>query len=391
MLTKKVAIIHDWMNGFRGGEQVLDALVEIFPQAEIFTLFYTPGTLNARIENRPIHVSFLNKLPGAKRFYRYYLPLFPMAIERFDLSQFDLVISSSHCVAKGVIPHPKALHLCYCHTPMRYSWDRYQDYFGHSKVEPLLFPFIHYLRIWDVSASHRVDHFIANSNWVRRRIERFYRRDADVIYPPLSLDKFSVAAGDKGDYYLIVAAFAPYKRIDIAIEACEKLDRRLLIVGAGQDEKKLRGLAKGRTEFLGKVAHEDLKDLLGGARAFLHPGEEDFGIAPLEAMAAGTPVIAFGSGGALETVVPNETGIFFREQTVESLSEAILNFEKENFSKEACRRQAERFSRERFLNEFREMTERQLRKNHRQDALDSSPKNFPIPGSRDSASSPLDI
>jgi len=355
---KKVAIVHDWMNGFRGGEQVLDALVEVFPDAEIFTLFYTPGALNRRIESRPIHVSFLNKIPGARRYYRYFLPFFPLAIERFDLSAFDLVISSSHCVAKGVIPAPGALHICYCHTPMRYAWDRYRDYFGKSKLEPLISIFMHYLRMWDVVSSQRVDHFITNSNYIRSRIDRFYRREATVIYPPLETSRFRPTAGDRGNYYLVVSAFAPYKRIDLAIRTCEKLNRKLFIIGTGQDEKSLKALAGDHTVFLGRLPHEELNDLLAGAKALLFPGEEDFGIAPVEAMAAGTPVIAYGKGGCLETVIPNATGLFFTEQSVESLENAILEFEGKKFSREACVAQAQRFGRERFQREVLQTIER---------------------------------
>lgn len=357
---KRVAIIHDWMNGFRGGEQVLDALVEIYPDAEIFTLFYTPGTLNERIESRPIHASLLNKIPGARFFYRHLLPLFPWAIERFDLSGFDLVISSSHCVAKGVIPAPGALHVCYCHTPMRYAWDRYQDYFGKSKLEPLISLFMHYLRTWDVVSSHRVDHFIANSEYIRSRIARCYRRDSQVVYPPLETARFSPTRGDRGDYYLIVSAFAPYKRIDLAIQACEKLKRKLFVVGTGQDERQLKALAGDNTVFLGRLPHSELNDLLAGAKALLFPGEEDFGIAPLEAMAAGTPVIAYGKGGALETIIPHVTGLLFDEQTVESLESAILECETRKFLPEACVKQAQRFSRDRFQREIRETIEHLL-------------------------------
>lgn len=350
----KVAVVHDWLNGFRGGEQVLDAILEVFPQAELFTLFYTPGTLNERIEQRTIHTSFLNRLPKNHKYYRFLLPFFPMAIEKLNVQDFDLVLSSSHCVAKGIIPNPRSLHICYSFTPMRYAWDRYLDYFGGSFLEPLFYPILHYLRMWDVTSSSRVDYFLTLSDWVKKRIRKYYRRDSHVIYPFANLEHFRPRLGEKGDYYLIVSAFAPYKRVDLAIRACQKLGRRLVIIGGGQDEKKLKILAGPTTEFLGRAPLSVLSETYAGARALLFPGQEDFGITPLEAMASGTPVIAFNQGGVTETVVEGKTGLFFREQTVESLCEAILKFEStEAISKDKCVAQAARFSRESFLNSFR--------------------------------------
>ncbi len=350
----KVAIVHDWLVSSRGGERVLDALCEIFPQAEIFTLFHRPGKVNARIGAHKIHTSFLNGFPGIENYYRYLLPLFPFAVERLPVRGFDLVISSSHCVAKGIIPDPEALHVSYCYTTMRYAWDQYDQYFPPGLKEKLIAPFMHSLRQWDVTSSARVDQFVAISHFVAKRIEKYYRRDSDVIYPFVDLEHFKPVHGERGDYYLLVSAFAPYKRVELAIEACQRLDRRLLIVGDGQDAKKLRGLAGKRTEFLGSLPDTDLPDLYAGARALLFPGTEDFGITPLEAMACGTPVIAYGKGGACETVEDGRTGIFFHEQSVSGMVKAIQQFESlpGACSPQACRDRAQFFSRQRFQSEF---------------------------------------
>ena len=350
----KVALVHDWLTGYRGGEKVLAALCELFPKAPIYTLFYRKGSVGETIESHPIHASGLNRLLGVNHYYRYLLPLLPSAIERFDLTDFDLVISSSHCVAKGVLVRPTALHVCYCHTPMRYAWDRYSDYFPPSLKEKVAYPFIHYLRLWDVTSSHRVDRFLTNAEWVSARIEKFYRRKATVIHPFVDVDKFKPIAGDLGEYYLVVSAFAPYKRLDLAIEACSQLGRKLFIVGSGQDEAKLRRLAGPKVSFLGKLGEDDVALLYAGARALLFPGEEDFGIAPLESMSCGRPVIAFGRGGVLETVVPSVTGLFFGDRSADSLCRSILDFENNpgRFTVQACRERAMAFSRQTFVRRF---------------------------------------
>ncbi len=347
----KVAFIHDWLVGYRGGERMLEVMLEAFPQAEIFTLFYNQAKVSPRIEAHTIHASFLNKIPGKTKIYREMLPLFPMAIESFDLSKFDLVISSSHCVAKGVIPSPHALHICYCYTPMRYAWDKASDYFsGWKKV--LVQPFLHYLRMWDVNSASRVSHFIAISNWVKSRIKNYYGREASVITPYVDLDFFKPIHGEQGDYFLTVSAFAPNKRLDLAIKACEKMGKKLIIVGEGQEKAQLEQLAGLNTKFVGKISFEELADLYSGCKALLFTGEDDFGISPLEAMASGRPVIAYARGGALETVIENKTGVFFREPSVESLVDAIERFEKLSFSVDVCRKQAERFSKNKFQTEF---------------------------------------
>ncbi len=352
----KIAFVHDWLVGYRGGERMLEVMLEEFPDAEIFTLFYSKGRVSPRIESHTVHASFLNKFPFRKKWYRELLPFFPMAIESFDLTQFDLIISSSHCVAKGVIPSPHALHICYCYTPMRYAWDKTQDYFSGWK-RLLVSPLLHYLRIWDTSSSSRVTRFVAISGWVQKRIQHYYGRKADVIYPYVDLEQFHPVKGESGDYYLTVSAFAPNKRLDLAIQACEKLGKPLIIVGDGQEKAQLEKLAGKNTRFVGKVGFEELTDLYAGCKALLFTGEDDFGISPLEAMASGKPVVAYARGGALETVLENKTGVFFKEPTVECLTRAIVQLESLKFSEEECRKQAERFSKQKFKREFSELVE----------------------------------
>jgi glycosyltransferase involved in cell wall biosynthesis len=332
----KVAIVHDWLTGMRGGEKTLEVFLDLLPGAHLFTLVHDRGKLSPRIESTPIHTSFIQRLPFGVKRYRYYLPLMPAAIERFDLTPFDLVLSLSHCVAKGAITRPETLHICYCFTPMRYAWESHHRYFGEDRVgrvgRLLLPPLFTYLRMWDVASAHRVDHFIAVSEAVARRIKKYYGRDSTVIPCPVETGRFRASSG--GDYYLIASAFAPYKRIDLAIETFNALGYPLRIVGAGQDERRLRALAGRNVEFLGWLTGQDLVEQYEGCKAFLLPGEEDFGIAPLEAMAAGRPVIAFGRGGALETVIPfddsegrDPTGVLFFEESAEGLAEAVRRFE----------------------------------------------------------------
>ncbi|MBI5827560.1 MAG: glycosyltransferase [Deltaproteobacteria bacterium] len=359
----KVALIHDWLTGMRGGEKVLEVFCEIFPEADLFTLLHIPGSVSKTIENRSIKTSFIQRLPLARRRYRSMLPLFPLAIESFNLNGYDLVLSSSHCVAKGVIPPPGALHISYIHTPMRYVWDMRHDYFGGigGVSGRLIALFSHYLRMWDVTSSARVDRFIANSAHVAKRVEKYYRRPAHVINPPVECSMFRLDR-DRGDFYLIVSAFAPYKRIDVAIEAFNTLGLKLKVIGAGQDGKRLRSIAKGNVEFLGWKSDEELAGYYAGCKALVFPGEEDFGIVPLEAMACGRPVIAYGKGGALETIIPLNpalgakapegppTGVFFYEQTPSALARAVSMFEEreKEFIPGRIRERALGFSREAF-------------------------------------------
>jgi glycosyltransferase involved in cell wall biosynthesis len=336
----KVAIIHDWLTGMRGGENTLEVFCDLFPGADLYTLIHRKGSVSAKIESLPIRTSFLQQIPGAVKRYRRFLPLMPAAIERFDLSSYDLVLSSSHCVAKGVITRPETLHVCYCYTPMRYAWESHHRYFPDGRLGPvarwLLPPVFTYLRMWDVTSAARVDRFVAISEAVRGRIRKYYGRDSAVIHCPVDTGRFQASSG--GDYYLVVSAFAPYKRIDLAIEAAGRLGLRLKVAGVGQDEGRLRKLAASypgaNIEFLGWKTGRELEALYEGCRAFLFPGEEDFGIAPVEAMASGRPVIALAQGGALETIVGADdaegrppTGVFFEEESAESLCGAIRTFE----------------------------------------------------------------
>jgi glycosyltransferase involved in cell wall biosynthesis len=375
----KVALVHDWLTGMRGGERVLEVFCEIFPDADIFTLLHTPGSVSRTIEGRRIKTSFIQRLPLARTRYRAYLPLFPMAVEGLDLRGYDLVLSSSHCVAKGVIPPPDAAHISYIFTPMRYVWDKFHDYFGPSRYGGVkgaaLRAAAHYLRGWDVASSARTDHFIAISRHVARRVRKYYRREASVVYPPVDCARFSVSTGPAGDYYLMVSAFAPYKRIDLAIETFNRLKRPLRIIGSGQDAVRLKGLAGPGIEFLGFRPDDEVAEHLRGCRALVFPGEEDFGIVPLEAMASGRPVIAYSRGGAAETVVPLDaggrgpaaaTGVFFHEQTPDSLAAAVATLEENlaSFDSASIRRRALEFDRAAFkeairgeiLSRYREIT-----------------------------------
>ena len=353
MLPKKIALVHDWLTGQRGGEKVLEVLAELFPQAPIYTLFHVRGSQSADIEGKAIRSSFLQRLPLAKRHYRSYLPLFPLAVELFDLQEFDLVVSSSHCAAKGVIPRPDALHISYIHSPMRYAWNQYFAYFSPGRLGVfsrwLIPPVISALRVWDVASSARTDIFVANSRNVARRIEKYYRREAEVIPPPVDTDFFKPAASSAaGSYFLIVSALVPYKRIDLAVEVFNRTGQELWIVGQGPEFRKLRRSAKSNIRFLGSLPAEDLRQAYRGGWALLQPWEEDFGIATLEAQACGLPVIAYGRGGARETVLPGKTGLLFEALSAAGLAGALDNFQGLAFNKSAARKNAMRFSRQIF-------------------------------------------
>jgi glycosyltransferase involved in cell wall biosynthesis len=357
----RVALVHDWLTGMRGGERCLEALCELFPEADLFTLLHVPGSVSPLIERRRITTSFVQRLPDVERRYRAYLPLFPLAVRTFDLRGYDLVVSSSHCVAKAARPGPGALHVCYCFTPMRYVWDLYEDYVGGRGwfVRVAGRPVAAALRRWDRRTSRRVHHFVAISRHVAERIRRCYGRSAEVIYPPVNIGRFQLATPGSEDFYLVVAALVPYKRVDLAIQACGALGRRLLVVGTGPEARRLEALAGPTVEFLGWRGDGEIAELYRRCRAVLFPGLEDFGIVPVEAMAAGRPVIAYGAGGVLETVSPlggeaPPTGVFFHEQRVEALVEAIRRFEAaaDRFDPRVLRARAERFDRARFLAGF---------------------------------------
>lgn len=356
----KVALVHDWLTGMRGGELVLEAIAELFPKTEIFTLLSVPASVSAPLTAITKHTSWLQKVPRAQHRYRYFLPLMPSMIESFDLTGYDLVISSSHCVAKGIRKPAGAVHISYVHAPMRYVWDRFDDYFGPGRssfpVRMAASLWRKKLQDWDrrVSQDDRVDHLIANSDFIAEQIQAHYGRSAQVIHPFAKLERFSIQDGPRSGY-LMVGAFAPYKRIDLAIEAFNRLGLRLVIIGGGQDQERLKKKAGPSIEFLGPLSNRSVEDFFSRSKGFIFPGKEDFGITPVEAMASGCPVIAFGEGGICDTVT-DETGIFFDEQTVESLVEAVNKFERGEvkISPDACRKQAQKFVRSRFQQEFRE-------------------------------------
>ncbi len=348
----KVALVHDWLTGMRGGEKCLEVLCELFPEADLYTLLHQKGKLSQNIESRSIRTSFVQHLPFGLKKYRHYLPLFPLAIEQFDLSAYDLIVSSSHCVAKGVRRNNSTYHISYVHTPMRYVWDQFNTYFRQPRTSwpvrigaELMRP---YLQRWDRNTAKRVDTFLCNSNNIRKKILEYYGRESQVIYPPVDLSRFK--PGDtKADYYLMVGAFAPNKRVDLAVHAFNQLKLPLKISGSGQDEEYCRSIAGETIEFLGTLSNEKLLELYQQARALVFPGEDDFGITPLEAQACGTPVIAFAAGGVLETVT-DQTGLFFKEQKVEALVKAVEIMERkwEVFVPEKFQEQLSRFGRGHF-------------------------------------------
>jgi glycosyltransferase involved in cell wall biosynthesis len=356
----RVAIVHHWFVTLGGGERVVDAIANLFPTADIFTLFLDKEKLPPALKNRKITTSFLDKIPGARKAHRYYLPFYPLAVETLDLSGYDLVITSDSGPMKGVITDPNSTHICYCYSPMRYLWDGYFAYLrGMSPLTRTMFSLTsHYVRNWDYSAAQRVDHFIADSKYVASRIDKYYRRDSTVIHPPVDTSR-SFLASKHSDYYLALGRLVPYKRTDILIDACSKLDRKLVIVGDGPEMKALLSKSAKNVEFLGAVAESELSGLYAQCRALLFAADEDFGIVPLEAQSYGRPVIAFGKGGSLETVLGTYTpmrgktagqdspftGVFFQEQTADSLARAILLFEscEEIFSPERIQSHARTF------------------------------------------------
>ena len=352
----KTALVHEWLIELTGSEKVLEAIYELFP-SPIYTLIKDDKALKGTVfEKAQIYTSFLQRLPAVKRFYRNYLPLFPIAIEQFDLSNYDVIISSSHSVAKGVLVNPEQIHICYCHTPMRYIWLFPKEYLQRLNLIKRLIASIlfHYLRIWDLSTSNRVDYFLANSEYVAERIKKIYRRQAQVIYPPVDIEKFEPCS-EKEDFYLTVSRLVPYKRIDIIVEAFSKLkNKKLVIIGRGPELNRLKSKATDNIKFLDKQPFDILREYLRKAKAFIFAGEEDFGISMVEAQACGTPVIAFGKGGAKEIVIKNKTGLFFYKQHPCAVIEAVESFEKMRFDPLLLRKNAERFSKKRFKQRFKE-------------------------------------
>ncbi|MDI6890033.1 MAG: glycosyltransferase family 4 protein [Thermodesulfovibrionales bacterium] len=363
----KVAIVHDWLVTPAGAERVLEEILEIYPEADLFSLIdFLPVSQRYFIKNKKVQTSFIQNLPFAKKKYRSYLPLMPFAVEQFNLSGYDLIISSSHAVAKGILTNSNQLHICYCYTPMRYAWELYHQYLKESELEKGMKAFVvkavlHYLRIWDHTTVNRVDHFVTLSKYVANRIRRVYGREAKVIYPPVDIEKFQMCS-EKDNFFLTASRMVPYKKIDLIAEAFSETGLPLIVIGDGPDFEKVKRKAKKNVTFLGYQKDDTLKEYLQKARAFIFAAEEDFGILPVEAQACGTPVIAYGAGGILETVAEGKTGIFFKEQTVESLIEAINEFQKrqDQFDCLEIRRNAERFSRERFKEEFKEFVDRKI-------------------------------
>lgn len=359
----RVAIVFEWFQRFGGVERVVAEMRETFPGADLFALVHDPASLaGTPLEGATVRTSFIQNLPGARERYRFYLPLMPLGIEQLDLRAYDLVLSSSHTVSKGALTGADQLHVSYTHTPVRYAWDLYLDYLSGSGLDRGARGWaarlvLHYLRLWDVSAANRVDAYLANSSYVARRIEKLYRRPARVVYPPVNVARFRPLS-PREDFYVTVSRFVPYKRLDLIVEAFTRMERPLVVIGDGPERAAVERLAGPSVRLLGYQPDEVISDHLQRARAFVFAAHEDFGLAPVEAQAAGCPVIAYGRGGALETVTgwpsPNATGVFFDAQTPEALEDAVDLFEsnEDGFSPEACRLNAERFGHERFRREF---------------------------------------
>lgn len=358
-----VALLHYWLVNMRGGEKVVQALASMYPNADIFTHVVAPEALPSELASRNIRTTFIQHLPQAKRRYQSYLPFMPLALEQLDLRKYDLVISSESGPAKGVLTSPTATHVCYCHSPMRYIWDMYHDYLEKSSlpVRLLMRPLCHYLRIWDFASAQRVDHFIANSRFVAERIRKCYRRDATVIPPPVDVMAFSPNS-EKDDFYLFFGELVGYKRADLAIEAFRASGRKLIIAGKGEQLETLRRRAPENVQFTGSLPFGEVQKLLARARALVFPGVEDFGIVPVEAMASGTPVIAYSKGGILDSVIPEKTGLFFDQQTPDALNEALERFEAgiPGISTTSLREQAMKFLPEHFSERFTQVVKEEI-------------------------------
>ena len=349
----KVALIHDHLAQDGGAEAVLRVFAEMYPEAPIYTLLYEQKNADKYYKNRRIETSIIQRLPGGVKHYQWYMPFMPMAVEFFDLSRYDLVLSDSASFAKGVITSPNALHINYCHTPTRYLWSDTHLYIQELKYnkyfKKLIFLVLSYIRIWDRAAADRVDEYIANSKTTQRRLKKYYKKKSHLIYPPVEIDQFKVSQNYE-DFYLIGCRLVPYKRVDVVVLAFREMGLKLKVFGDGVDEKRLRKMAgdAGNIEFLGRINNETRKNLYSKCIAFIHPQEEDFGITPLEAMASGRPVIAYRKGGATETIIENETGVFFDKQKKEDIIEVVKNFKVENFDSNNIRRHAENFSVDKF-------------------------------------------
>jgi len=359
----KIAVVHDWLNGMRGGEKVLEAILQVCPEATIYTLFHERGKVSGFIESHRIVTSWLNRIPGIYRYYRNFLPLFPAAIESLDLSGFDVVISSSHAVAKGVRAG-SATHICYCHTPMRYIWDAEGDYAFNPVRRAAMSAIRPRLRQWDRETARGVDHFIANSQFVQHRIRNYYDRDSDVIYPPIDTQFFTPPLStSREDFYLAAGASVPYKRLDLIVEAFNKLNRRLVVAGSGPQLKALRKMARANVEVRGWVTDEELRRLYRSAKALVMAAREDFGMIAVEARSCGCPVIAFGEGGGAEIVQDGINGVLFAEQHVDDIVHAVRRFEGMTWPAEQVQRRVETFSRENFQARIRKFIAERIQSN----------------------------
>lgn len=347
----KIAIAHDWLTNMGGAEKVVINFKQIYEEAPIYTISYNEKNLDKELRNIDVRTSFIQKLPKGHKKHQMYLPFMPTAWEQFDFNDYDVVLSSSSSCAKGIITSPDTVHICYCHSPMRYAWEFYNEYMEREnlgKLKKLLIKYImNYIRIWDRASADRVDYYIANSKNVAKRIYKHYGIEADVIHPPVKGSYFNISDIDE-DYFLIVSRLVPYKRVDLAVEVFNELGLPLVVIGGGSQLEYLKSIAKPNVKIMGRQPDEVIKEHYAKCRAFIFPGEEDFGITPLEAQASGRPVIAYGKGGALETVIDGETGIFFEQQTVASLKDAILKFEMVEWNKENIREHALKFDEEIF-------------------------------------------
>jgi len=363
----KTAIVHYWLVNMRGGEKMLEALLEMFPEADIYTHVYDPKAVSGLIKSRRIFTSRVNRLPFAKKLYRLYMPLMPNALTGFNLQQYDLIISSEAGPAKGIVPNPNAFHVCYCHSPMRYLWDMYHEYF--KKASPFVRFFMKRLtpalRIWDITSANMVDRFITNSHFTAKRIRRIYNREAEVVYGPASIERFINIERKPSGFYLFLGQITDYKRADIAIEACIKSKRKLTVAGAGIKKRDRRKYEKsGFVRFTGRISDSEAARLFSEAKALLYPGIEDMGLVPIEANAAGCPVIAYRDGGVLDTVEENVTGLFFDEQTSDSLIAAIDKFEQNEynfFNRQLFNNHVQKFSKTAFFERIRKIVEKKER------------------------------
>jgi glycosyltransferase involved in cell wall biosynthesis len=355
----RIAILHDWLTTFGGAERCLILFHKLFPTAPIYTLVCDRKNLSPELSNARIITSFIDKLPDAVNKYPNYLPLMPRAVEQWNLNDYDIVLSSCHCCVKGALTREDQAHICYCYTPIRYIWDLHHEYLKLTKLSGIkrkVFEWTsHYLRMWDYCAAQRVDRFVAISETVRRRIEKTYQRKSALIYPPVNTDNFYPDPAAEHDYYLVVSRFVPYKRVDLAIRAFASRPEALLVVGAGPQENELKAIATPNIEFLGMVSDTELRMLYQNARALIFTSFEDFGLTPVEIQACGRPVVAFGKGGALETVIENKTGVFFHEESTDSINSAVNKLSGLEMNPEDCRENALRFNEERFMSEIIEM------------------------------------